>query len=178
MSVSPSVHQSVRPRPQATIFVLHTHLWYKTLYNRCTFTLFLLTKKRVVRTSKVSYLPLPRLRGTLNTPSPQCPGHVEVAVPHRGSGHRSLSEWQLPAIEVAVTRRRSGHHPSSRNRPSPVFAAASARCCQPSQLLSPPLAVAVATAAFACRCMHSQLPLPAVTAAVASCRLSLGCLWG
>jgi hypothetical protein len=37
-------------------FIPHTPFWYKTWYNRRTFTLFLLSKRFVMRTSKVLYL--------------------------------------------------------------------------------------------------------------------------
>ncbi len=141
------------------------------------YAIFTLQKKGSANFKSLIPTPPPvtwNLKHTITT----VPGHVEVAVTHRGSGHRSLSKWQLPAIEVAVARRRRGHHPPSRNRPSPVFAAAFACCRQPSQLLSPPpcsrhcnsglclLLHAFATAVachHSCRCQLSivaRLPIP------------------
>jgi hypothetical protein len=89
------------------------------------------------------------------------------------SGSCRPSKRQLPAVEAPVAHRHSYRRSPSRNRPLPVFAAAFARHCPPSQLLSPAVTVAVASAAFTCRCLPSQLPSPIVAAAIASCCLSL-----
>ncbi len=95
---------------------------------------------------------------------------VEAVTARCQSGSCPPLKWLSLAVEVAITHPRGiGHHPSLQ---LPLLAVANRRSC-----FRPPLAVAIATAAFACHCMHSQLPLPAITAAVASCRLLLGCLF-
>jgi hypothetical protein len=91
--------------------------------------------------------------------------HHHVPSPCR-SGSRQPSKWHSPAVEAPVAHRHSCCRPSSRNRPSLVFAAAFACRRLPSQLLSPTVTVAVAAAAFAClrncRRPPSQLLSPVV----------------
>ena len=77
----------------------------------------------------------------------------------------TMSKRQSPAVKAAAA-----HH---QGMLSPIFKAAFACRCPPSQLLLPAVTVAVAAVAFTCRFLLLQLPSPAVTAAVASCRLLL-----
>ena len=75
-------------------FIPHTPFLYKTWYNRRTFTLFLLSKRFVVRTSKVLY--------------PQFLYEIPFYV--RGENEQIRNETMI--YEAAVTHRESGRQPS------------------------------------------------------------------
>ena len=132
-------------------FIPHTPLWYKTLYNRSTCTLFLLSKKCSANFKSFIPTPSPSDLEPLSTTPSKCCCNVEAAFARCQSDHCPQSKWPLPAIEEAAISR------LCICLCTPSLTAATAVACRCSHRLS---------RGFTCHCLLPQVLSSAITAAI------------